>query len=60
VVVTHVDMLGARAQLRESRELLCARIVFKDFAVDVGLCANDLEPIFFHFLDEEHDGENIS
>jgi hypothetical protein len=51
MVVTHVDVLGARAKFRKSGKFQGSRIVFKHFALDVGLSADDWDVVILHFLD---------
>ncbi len=51
MVVTHIDVLGARAKLRKSGKFQGSQIVFKHFAVDVGLSADDWDVVILNFLD---------
>ena len=50
VMVTNVDVFGARPELRKSRKFQCTQVVFKILAVNVRLGADNLEMPLPHFL----------
>jgi hypothetical protein len=59
VLVTYVDVLGTRAKLRKPCEFQRTRVVFKNFAVYVGLGTDHLKTLLANFLNQKHDRKNI-
>ncbi len=49
VMVPDIDMFRSRTKLGESSQFQSARVVLKDFTVDVGLSTNDLKISSLHF-----------
>ncbi len=60
VMVTDVDVLGTRAKLRKPCKFQCTGVVFKNFAVYVGLGTNNLETLLANFLNQKHDRKYVS
>jgi hypothetical protein len=60
VMVTYVDVLGMRAKLRSPCKFQCTRVVFKNFAVYVGLRTDHLKPLLANFLNQKHDRKYVS
>jgi hypothetical protein len=59
VMVTYVDVLGTRAKLWKRCEFQCTGVVFKNFAVYVGLGTDNLNTLLANFLNQKHDREYI-
>jgi hypothetical protein len=59
-MVTYVDVLGTRAKLRKPCKFQCTGVVFKNFAVYIGLCTDDLKTLLANFLNQKHDGKYVS
>jgi len=60
VMVTNVDMFGARPELWKSRKFQCTRVVLKNLAVDVRFGADNLEMSLPHFLYQGHDRNDVT
>ncbi len=60
VVVTYVDVLGTRPKLWKPCEFQRTGVVFKNFAVYVGLGTDHLKTLLTNFLNQKHDGEYVS
>jgi hypothetical protein len=60
VMVTYVDVLCMRAKLWEPSKFQCTVVVFKNLAVYVGLGTDDLKTILANFLDQKHNGKDVS
>jgi hypothetical protein len=50
VMVTHVDMLGTWAKLQKPGKFQCTGVVFKNFAVYIGLDTDDLKTLLANIL----------
>ncbi len=59
VMVTYVDVLGMRAKLPKPCEFQRTGVVFKNFAVYVGLGINHLKTLLANFLNQKHDRKYI-
>jgi hypothetical protein len=57
VMVTYVDMLGTRAKLWKPCGFQCTGVVFKNFAVQVGLGTDNLKTLLTNFLNQKQDRE---
>jgi benzoyl-CoA reductase/2-hydroxyglutaryl-CoA dehydratase subunit BcrC/BadD/HgdB len=60
VMVTYVDVLGTRAKLWKPCEFQRTRVVFKNFAVYVGLGTDHLKTLLANFLNQKHDRKYVS
>jgi hypothetical protein len=60
VMVTYVDVLGMRAELRKPCKFQCTGVVFKNLAVYVGLGTDNLKTILANFLNQKHDRKYVS
>ncbi len=60
MMVTYVDVLGTRAKLWKPFEFQRIRVVFKNFAVYVGLGTDHLKTILANFLNQKHDRKYVS
>ncbi len=60
VMVTYVDMLGTRAKLWKPCEFQRTGVVFKNFAVYVGLGTDHLKALLANFLNQKHDRRYLS
>ena len=60
VMVTYVDVLGARAKLWKPCEFQRTGVVFKNFAVYVGLGTDHLKTLLANFLNHKHDRKYVS
>ncbi len=60
MMVTHVDVLGARAKLRKSGKLKGSGVILKYLAIDIRFGADDWNVVVLHFLDEFHDGNSVT
>jgi hypothetical protein len=60
VMVTYVDVLGTRAKLRKPCEFQRTGVVFKNFAVYVGLGTDNLKTLLANFLNQKHDRKYVS
>ncbi len=60
VMVTYVDVLGTRAKLRKPCKFQCTGVVFKNFAVYVGLGTDYLKTLLANFLNQKHDRKYVS
>ncbi len=60
VMVTYVDVLGARAKLLwQPTEFQCTGVILKNLAVYIGLGTNDLKTLLANFLDQKHNGKYV-
>jgi hypothetical protein len=59
VMVTYVDVLGTRAELRKPCEFQRTGVVFKNFAVYVGLGTDNLKTLLANFLNQKHDRKYV-
>ncbi len=59
VMVTYVDVLGTRAKLQKPCEIQCTGVVFKNFAVYVGLSTYHLKTLLANFLNQKHDRKYV-
>jgi hypothetical protein len=59
VMVTHIDVLGTRAQLWKPCEFQCTRVVFKNLAVYIGLDTDDLKTFLANFLYQKHNRKYV-
>ena len=59
VMVTNIYVFGTWAKLGEPGKFKSTRIVFKDFAIHVGLGADNRNVMLPHLLDEIHDWNDI-
>jgi hypothetical protein len=53
VIVTYVDVFCMRAKLWKPCKLQCTRVVFKNPAVYVGLCTDNLKTLLSNFLEPD-------
>ncbi len=60
MMVAHIDVLGARAKFRKSGKLKGSGVIFKYLAIDIRFSADDWNIVLLHFLDEFHDGNNVT
>jgi hypothetical protein len=60
VMVTYVDVLGTRAKLRKPCKFQRTGVVFKNFAVYVGLGTDHLKTLLANFLNQKHDRKYVS
>ncbi len=60
MIVTYVDVLGTRAKLQKPGKFQCTGVVFKNFAVYVGLGTDHVKTLLANFLNQKHDGEYVS
>jgi hypothetical protein len=60
VMVTYVDVLGTRAKLWKPCKFQCTGVVFKNFAIYVGLGTDHLKSLLTNFLNQEHDRKYVS
>ncbi len=60
VMVTYADVLGTRANLRKPCEFQRTRVVFKNFAVYIGLGTDHLKTLLANFLNQKHDRKYVS
>jgi hypothetical protein len=60
IMIRHVDMFGTRARFGKPSKLQCTGIVFKNFAIHIALCADDMGALFLNFLYKEHDWKDVS
>jgi hypothetical protein len=60
VMVTDVDVIDTRAKLWEPCKFQSTGVVFKNFAVYVGLGTDHLETLLVIFLNQKHDREYVS
>ncbi len=59
VMVTYVDVLGTRAKLWKPCKFQCIGVVFKNFAVCVGLGTDNLKTLLANFLNQTHDRKYV-
>ena len=59
VMVSYVDVLGMRAKLWKPCKFQRTRVVFKNFAVYVGLGTDNLKTLLANFLNQKHDGKYV-
>ncbi len=59
-MVAHIDVLGARVKLRKSGKFKGFRVIFKYLAIDIRFGADDWNVVLLHFIDEFHDGNNVT
>ncbi len=59
VMVTYVDVLGTRAKLRKPCKFQRIGVVFKNFAVYVGLGTDHLKTLHANFLNQKHDRKYV-
>jgi hypothetical protein len=60
VMVTDIDVLGTRAKFWKPCKFQCTGVVFKNFAVYVGLGTDNLETLLANFINQKHDREYVS
>ena len=60
VMVTYVDVLGMRAKLWKPCKFKRTGVVFKNFAVYVGLGTDHLKTLLANFLNQKHDRKYVS
>jgi hypothetical protein len=60
VMVTYIDVLGTRAKLWKPCKFQCTGVIFKNFAVYVGLGTVNLKTLLANFLNQKHDRKYIS
>jgi hypothetical protein len=60
VMVAHINMLGARAEFWKSGKFEGSRIIFEYLTINIRFGADDRDVVFFHFLDEFHDRDDIA
>ncbi len=60
VMITYVDVLGTREKLRKPCKFQRTRVVFKNFAVYVGLGTDHLKTLLTNFLNQKHDRKYVS
>jgi hypothetical protein len=58
-MVTDVDVLSTRAKLWKLCKFQCTGVVFKNFAVYVGLGTDNLKTLLANFLNQKHDREYV-
>jgi hypothetical protein len=59
VMVTYVDVLSTRAKLRKPGEFQCTGVVFKNFAVYVGLGTDNLKTLLANILNQKLDRKYV-
>ncbi len=60
VMVIYVDVLSTRAKLWKPGKFQCTGVVFKNFAVYVGLGKDNLKTLLANFLNQKHDRKYVS
>jgi hypothetical protein len=60
VMVTYVDVFGTRAKLWKPCKFQCTGVVFKNFAIYVGLGTGHLKTLPANFLNQKHDRKYVS
>ncbi len=60
VMVTYVDVLDTRAKLWKPCKFQRTGVVFKNFAVYVGLGTDHLKTLLANFLNQKHDRKYVS
>jgi hypothetical protein len=60
VMVTDIDVLGARTKLWKPCKFQCTIVVFKTFAVYVGLGTDHLKTLLANFLNQKHDRKYVT
>ena len=50
MMVTAIDVLGARAKLGQAHQLQCSQVVLEDLAADMRVGANNFEAFLLNFL----------
>jgi hypothetical protein len=60
VMVTYVDVLSTRAKLQKPGKFQFTGVVFKNFAVYVGLGTDNLKTLLVNFLNQKHDRKYVS
>ncbi len=59
VMVAYVDVLGTRAKLWKPCAFQCTGVVFKNFAVYIGLSTDHLKTLLANFLNQKHDRKYV-
>jgi len=59
MMALHIYVFGARAHGGRVGEVDRAAVVLKEGALDRRSGASDIEPLFLHFLDEQHEGLDL-
>ncbi len=60
MMVTYVDVLGMRAKLQKPCKFQRTGVVFKNFAVYVGIGTDHLKTLLANFLNQKHDRKYVS
>ena len=60
VMIAYVDVLGKLTESWESGKFKCARVIFKDFAIHVGLCIDYVKFTLPHFLDKCREWNDVT
>jgi hypothetical protein len=60
VMVAYVNVLGPRVKLWKPCEFQCTGVVFKNFAVYVGLGTDNFKTLLANFLNQKHDRKYVS
>ena len=50
VMVAHIDVFGPQMKFRQTHNFQSSRIVLKNIAVNMWVCADHLEAMSFHLL----------
>jgi hypothetical protein len=60
MMIAYVDVLGPRAKVKKPCHLEGTRLVFKDFAIHIGLGTKNHEILLLHFLQQPHDKNDVT
>ncbi len=59
VMVTYIDVLGTREKLWKPCKFQCTGVVFKNFAIYIGLGTYHLKTLLANFLNQKHDRKYV-
>ncbi len=59
MMMAYIDVLGPRAKFGRPCQFKGARVVFKNFAIQIELSTKNLEISLPHFLQQPHDRNDI-
>jgi hypothetical protein len=60
MMTAYIDVLGPKAKFEKPCQFKGTRVVFKDFALYIGLSANNLKISPPHFLQQPHERNDIT